>query len=182
MPGPFSIPAIYPLKRWLLLLEVGLAIRIFPTIPPAFRNSPSQCAVTMSLIRRIRRSKPAQKSIYNALNWVMRKNKDLQTLNCGLVPKSGYRVGRKYGENSISRLGLELYHPVAQEFPNTLSEKRLLEMGCGGGAAYIADRFQPKSLVAIDFSTQSIRLCKGRYKADNLAFEIGDANDLRFKN
>ncbi|MDA0349416.1 MAG: class I SAM-dependent methyltransferase [Verrucomicrobia bacterium] len=138
----------------------------------------------MSLIRKIRRSKPAQKCTYNVLNWVMRKNADLQTLNCGLVPKSGFQVGEEYGENAISRLGLELYHYVAQQYPTYFSEKRLLEIGRGrgGGAAYIADRFQPKSVVGIDFSTQSIRLSKNRYKANNLSFEIGDASDLRFDN
>lgn len=137
----------------------------------------------MSLTRKLRRSKIAQKLVYDALNWMTRHNEDLMTLNCGIVAPNGIQLGKTFTGSPLAQSGLGLYHYVAQESGIDLSDKKLLEIGCGrgGGTAYIVETFRPRFTQAIDFSNQSIQLCQDRYnKIANLCFQYGEATNLPY--
>jgi SAM-dependent methyltransferase len=58
----------------------------------------------------------------------------------------------------------------------------VLEVGCGrgGGAAYVARALGPRRVVAVDLSPRAIALCRDRFRQSNLAFEVGDAEQLPF--
>lgn len=143
----------------------------------------SKSSSILALTRRIRLNKRVQKWAYNTLNWILRNNDDLQTLNCGLVPQGGFQVDESFGDALLTRLGLELYHHAGSHFPIPVAGKKILELGCGrgGGTAYLAKVFLPRKIVGVDFSTRSIQLCQQRYRAPNLHFQIGDATRPTFQ-
>ena len=136
----------------------------------------------ISVKQRIRRSPWVNKRIYNFLNRILRNNADLQTLNCGLIPKSGYQVDAATAPKLLTRLGLELYHLVGSQISNQLS-KTILEIGCGrgGGTHYFLNQFKPDRLIGIDFSRESIRICRQRYKIPELRFVLANALQLPFE-
>lgn len=83
-------------------------------------------------------------------------------------------------EDAPHRYCIQLYHYVA-----AASDPRgrdVLEIGCGrgGGAAYIARRFRPRSLTGLDFSDRAIRFCDARHRLPGLRFVPGDAEHLPF--
>ena len=79
-----------------------------------------------------------------------------------------------------NRSSIHLYHHVASAVP--LSGLEVLEVGCGrgGGAAYVARALGPRRMVAVDLSPRAIDLCRARFSAPNLAFQVGDAERLPF--
>ncbi len=59
--------------------------------------------------------------------------------------------------------------------------KEVLEIGSGrgGGASWIARTYNPKSLMAVDYSAEAVRLSQGWFAGqDNLEFKEGNAQDL----
>jgi ubiquinone/menaquinone biosynthesis C-methylase UbiE len=63
-----------------------------------------------------------------------------------------------------------------------LKDKEVLEIGCGagGGAAFIARNYQPKSLTAIDLLPVNIAAAEARGSVPGLTFAVGDATSLDF--
>jgi ubiquinone/menaquinone biosynthesis C-methylase UbiE len=81
---------------------------------------------------------------------------------------------------SDDRLGLQLYAEVAR--PGRLANKDVLEIGCGrgGGTAFVAEHFAPRSLVGLDLASGAIRGCTARHARPGLRFVRGDAERLPF--
>ncbi|MGF1498741.1 MAG: class I SAM-dependent methyltransferase [Elainellaceae cyanobacterium] len=80
----------------------------------------------------------------------------------------------------IERYCLQLYHYAATRVP--IQGKDVLEVGCGrgGGAAYVAQNLNPRSLLGIDLANGNINLCKRTYAESNLKFLVGNAESLAF--
>lgn len=77
------------------------------------------------------------------------------------------------------RLFIQLYNMNIRDVK--VEGKELLEIGSGrgGGASWIARTYNPKSLLAVDYSTEAVRLSQGWFAAqDNLEFKEGNAQDL----
>ena len=136
----------------------------------------------MSLTRKIRRSKVAQKLTYDALNWITRNDDELKTLNCGIVPPNGFQLNEQLLNQALTQPGIELYNYVVQESGIDLTDKELLEIGCGrgGGTAHIADIYSPGHTHGIDFSNRSIQICRKCYPSKTLSLEVGEATDLPY--
>ena len=136
----------------------------------------------MSLTRKIRRSKVAQKLTYDALNWITRNDDELKTLNCGIVPPNGFQLNEQLLNQALTQPGIELYNYVVQESGIDLTDKELLEIGCGrgGGTAHIANIYSPGHTHGIDFSNRSIQLCRKCYPSKTLSLEVGEATDLPY--
>jgi len=82
--------------------------------------------------------------------------------------------------NETGRSFVQLYDVVARGAP--VAGRELLEVGCGrgGGAAYVARALGPRRMVAVDLSPRAIELCRARFDASNLSFQVGDAERLPF--
>ncbi len=66
--------------------------------------------------------------------------------------------------------------------PNLLKNKSVLEIGVGNGKTLKSILKQyPKSVTAIDFSKESIKICKSEFKDKNLKFIKSDTANLPFK-
>jgi ubiquinone/menaquinone biosynthesis C-methylase UbiE len=82
-----------------------------------------------------------------------------------------------------------LVHPwhktVAKLLPD-LSRKSVLEIGCGQGgfAIWLAQKYPTAHITAVDFSDRAIEIARARSVDFNagVAFEVGDAEQLRFPN
>jgi len=88
--------------------------------------------------------------------------------------------GESAGERSADRFGLALYAEVAGAAE--LSGKDLLEVGCGrgGGAAFVFERFAPRSMTGLDLARQAIESCRARHARPGLEFVAGNAERLPF--
>ncbi len=85
-------------------------------------------------------------------------------------------------EDEKHRYCIQLYHHVASAI-NWLGVDALeVGSGRGGGAAYIAKQFKPKSYLGIDITTSSIDFANRRYSVDGLSFLQCDADNLPFEN
>lgn len=111
-----------------------------------------------------------------------RHNEDLMTLNCGIVTPNRIQLSKTFTGGPLAQPGLELYHYVIQESGIDLTDKKLLEIGCGrgGGTAYVVKTFRPRFTQATDFSNRSIQICQDRYKSANLNFKCGEATNLPY--
>ena len=76
--------------------------------------------------------------------------------------------------------GLQLYAAVAGAAD--LTGQDVLEVGCGrgGGAAFVFERFGPRSMTGLDLSGRAIKRCRRRYGRPGLTFVAGDAEQLPF--
>ena len=80
------------------------------------------------------------------------------------------------------RYCIQLYHHVVQGVD--ITNKDVLEVGSGrgGGAAYIAKKFAPASMIGLDFAQNAIDFCKSYHASvKNLLFFHGDAEDMPFE-
>lgn len=79
------------------------------------------------------------------------------------------------------RYGIQLYRAAVA--PVELGGCDVLEVGSGrgGGAAYLARTFAPRSYTAVDFAPQAVRFCQAHHHAPGLAFLPGDAEALPFE-
>jgi SAM-dependent methyltransferase len=78
------------------------------------------------------------------------------------------------------RYGLQLYAAVAGAAD--LAGQDVLEVGCGrgGGAAFVFERFGPRSVTGLDLAHRAIDGCRRRYGRPGLSFVAGDADQLPF--
>ena len=77
------------------------------------------------------------------------------------------------------RLFIQLYHMNIRGIE--IEGREVLEVGSGrgGGASWIAKTLKPESLVAIDYSSEAVRLCQSWYHdQENLKFLEGNAENL----
>lgn len=81
---------------------------------------------------------------------------------------------------SVEQLSADLYAKVAGAVD--LSGTDVLEVGCGrgGGAAYVARTFGPRSVTGVDFAKRAIRECRRSFPRAGLRFVEGDAENLAF--
>jgi len=104
---------------------------------------------------------------------------DLRLMNYGYVPLSG---DRQYLElepaDEPFRYPLQLYHHVVNRL--NLTGKDVVEVGCGrgGGAAFLATRYKPASLIGIDLSPVAVARCRAAYQAPGLCFAVGRAEAI----
>ncbi|HEU4713542.1 MAG TPA: class I SAM-dependent methyltransferase [Pyrinomonadaceae bacterium] len=78
------------------------------------------------------------------------------------------------------RLFIQMYRHVLKSAD--LKDKDVLEIGCGagGGAAFIAREYQPRSLTAIDLLPVNIESAEERGAIPGLTFAVGDGTALQF--
>jgi len=83
-------------------------------------------------------------------------------------------------ENEKNRYPAQLYYKTSSVID--LSEKDILEVGCGrgGGLSFVTDSLNPKSAIGIDLNRKAIKFCNKFYKNDKLSFVQADAQDLPF--
>jgi ubiquinone/menaquinone biosynthesis C-methylase UbiE len=109
------------------------------------------------------------------------KSTDWTFINYGYAPIDCQNVKiqleKKDEEN---RFYIQLYHHIACTV--NLNNKSLLEVGCGrgGGADYIMRYLNPKTVIGVDFSENSIALCNEYYNLDGLTFLTANAEFLPF--
>jgi len=68
---------------------------------------------------------------------------------------------------------------------NALQGKHVLEIGSGRGkgAAYIAQEFNPKSIIGVDLNEERVALASNSFRETaNLKYRVGNALNLAFKN
>jgi SAM-dependent methyltransferase len=82
--------------------------------------------------------------------------------------------------DGADRYGLQLYAAVAGAADVTGQD--VLEVGCGrgGGAAFVFERFGPRSVIGLDLAHRAIDGCRRRYGRAGLTFVAGDAEQLPF--
>jgi SAM-dependent methyltransferase len=63
-----------------------------------------------------------------------------------------------------------------------LTGQDVLEVGCGrgGGAAFVFERFGPRSVTGLDLARRAVDSCRRRYGRAGLSFVAGDAEQLPF--
>ena len=97
----------------------------------------------------------------------------------------GYKDGKELKllkEDEPNRLFIQLYNMNIRDVD--LKGKEVVEVGSGrgGGASWIAKTYNPKSLMAFDFSKDAVGLASNWYSSQkNLSFKIGNAEDLPLK-
>ena len=77
------------------------------------------------------------------------------------------------------RLFIQLYNMNIRDVE--MEGKKVLEVGSGrgGGASWIARTYNPKSLLAVDYSAEAVALSKEWFSSqENLEFREGNAQDL----
>ena len=100
-------------------------------------------------------------------------------MNYGYASLDGDAVPGAAG-GGADRYGLQLYAAVAGAA--NLTGQDVLEVGCGrgGGAAFVFERFGPRSVTGLDLAHRAIDGCRRRYGRAGLTFVAGDAEQLPF--
>jgi ubiquinone/menaquinone biosynthesis C-methylase UbiE len=83
-------------------------------------------------------------------------------------------------EEEQDRYQLQMYHHLAVAVPWEGRDALEVGSGRGGGAGYIARRFQPRSLVGLDLSRKAVDFCSSHYHRPGLSFRQGNAEQLPF--
>jgi len=78
------------------------------------------------------------------------------------------------------RFGLQLYSKVAGAVK--LADTDVLEVGCGrgAGAAFVLERFAPRSVTGVDLAGRAIAFGRSRHARPGLELRTGDAERLPF--
>ncbi|KPK92534.1 MAG: hypothetical protein AMJ88_10775 [Anaerolineae bacterium SM23_ 63] len=85
-------------------------------------------------------------------------------------------------EDEEHRYCIQLYHHVASAISWIGVDALELGSGRGGGAAYIAKQFKPKSYIGIDITASSVNFSNQRHSIEGLSFRQCDADNLPFEN
>ena len=129
----------------------------------------------MSLLKKL-----AVQKWYEGLAQVSRGRHELTFMNYGYAGTDVAQLALTPQE-AEHRHAVQLYHQVATA--TSLEGLDVLEVGCGrgGGAAYVARTFGPKSYTAVDLSPTQIELCKSTFADTRVRFQVEDAEKLRFE-
>jgi len=101
-------------------------------------------------------------------------------MNMGYAPTDG--TGPCFldvnGEPEIMRFSLQLYDFVGRQ--RRLAGRDVLEVGCGrgGGAAWLAGRYGPRSYTAVDWCHANVAFCARTHGHPGLRFMQSDAEQL----
>lgn len=122
--------------------------------------------------------------VHRLYNYLARRYPTTQwtTMNYGYAPVEGETLPIA-AVLSDERYALQLYARVATSGRHgaDLSACDIVEIGSGrgGGAAFVATTFHPKSYLALDISAPATALARARYaNIDRLRFAVGDAERL----
>jgi ubiquinone/menaquinone biosynthesis C-methylase UbiE len=104
-------------------------------------------------------------------------------MNHGFIPDDGKLVefDKEDEEERTGITSFQLYHEVASQVP--IEGKDVVEIGCGrgGGAAYIAKYLKPKTMTAIDISSNAVKFANAFHKPKsrgNIHFQQGHACNI----
>ena len=141
-------------------LSMGLPARIFYII---MRLSPSRIRMRMwkGLYQRMARSQ---------------KDSDFRFMNYGFMDDTVLELSEK---DEDDRLFIQLYDMNIRDVE--IEGKEILEVGSGrgGGASWIAKTYNPRLLVAVDYSEEAVRLSQTWFsEQENLQFKVGNAEKL----
>jgi len=105
---------------------------------------------------------------------------DAACMNYGYAPLDQDGGGPATATADQEPFSHALYEHVAGTWP--LAGREVLEVGCGrgGGAAFVAARFDVARLTGLDFSEKSIDFCRAQHRDQRLRFIVGDAEQLPF--
>lgn len=106
------------------------------------------------------------------------RDADLPLMNYGYASLNGDRAPALRPEDEKHRWSIQLYHHVASAVE--LAGREVLEVGSGrgGGAAYVARAFRPKSLLGVDRCRKAVEFSARTYAVEGLSFRHGDAEAL----
>tara|TARA_B100000674_G_scaffold490243_2_gene505710 strand:+ start:747 stop:1559 length:813 start_codon:yes stop_codon:yes gene_type:complete len=142
---------------------MGLPARLFYIVmrlsPPSFRSR-----MWMWLYQRMARSQTNSK--FRFMNYGFNDDEEIELSE----------------NDEADRLFIQLYHMNIRGIE--IEGREVLEVGSGrgGGASWIAKTLKPESLVAIDYSSEAVRLCRAWYHdQENLRFLEGNAENLPTK-
>tara|TARA_B100000953_G_scaffold192686_1_gene158676 strand:- start:131 stop:730 length:600 start_codon:yes stop_codon:yes gene_type:complete len=145
-------------------MAMGIPARIFATL---LRISPGRMRNWMWKWWYQRLAKAHKKGDFRFMNYGYKDNKELSLLK----------------EDEPNRLFIQLYNMNIRDVD--LKGKEVVEVGSGrgGGASWIAKAYNPKRLIAFDFSKDAVGLANNWYQSqENLSFEVGNAEDLPLEN
>jgi fatty-acid O-methyltransferase len=116
------------------------------------------------------------KSMYGYLS--RRADDDVIFLNCAYEQNPPMAIPLDPGDEPY-RYPIQLYHATATQ-NGVLTEKQILEVGCGhgGGASYLTRTFKPASYIGLDLNTAGITFCRHRHQLPGLEFIQGHAENL----
>ncbi len=101
-------------------------------------------------------------------------------MNMGYAPTdgSGPRFLELNGDREIMRFSLQLYDFVGRQ--RRLAGRDVLEVGCGrgGGAAWLAGQYGPRSYTAVDWCHANVAFCARTHSQPGLRFMQSDAEYL----
>lgn len=118
------------------------------------------------------------RSWYEALV-VIDRQKQITFMNYGYAdPDSSQNPLTFSSKEDVNRYAIQMYHHVASGAE--LVDKEVVEIGSGrgGGAAYVARTFKPRSMLGIDISKNAVDFCNTFYSYKGLSFRQGDAENL----
>ena len=136
-------------------LSTGIPARIFYSV---MRLAPSRVRMRMwrGLYQRMARSQ---------------KDSNFRFMNYGFTDGDELELSP---EDEGDRLFIQLYNMNIRDVE--IEGKEVLEVGSGrgGGASWISRKYNPKYLLAVDYSDEAIRLSQGWFSdQDNLEFRVG---------
>ncbi len=110
---------------------------------------------------------------------------EVMLMNYGYAPASGDSSTDLVPQEELERLCLQLYDRVFRDALTELApiaSRDILEVGSGrgGGAAFLARHYAPKSYVGLDFSSNNVAVCNEHHRLPNLSFRVGDAEAMPF--
>ena len=104
------------------------------------------------------------------------KDSNFRFMNYGFTDGDELKISP---EDEGDRLFIQLYNMNIRDVE--IGGKEVLEVGSGrgGGASWIARKYNPKYLLAVDYSDEAILLSQGWFSdQDNLEFRVGNAQQL----
>jgi SAM-dependent methyltransferase len=136
--------------------------------------------VAFSLWRRFKRTPRFHQLTYDVLARFTMKQRNWGLMNFGFAFPDGSKPLELTPTEESERYGLQMYHKVIGNI--SLENRTVLEVGCGrgGGAQFLARRFQPSHFTGVDLSKETIRFCQRTYDDSQLEFRRDNAMNLSF--
>ena len=141
-------------------LSTGIPARIFYSV---MRLAPSRVRMRMwrGLYQRMAKSQ---------------KDSNFRFMNYGFTDGDELELS---SEDEGDRLFIQLYNMNIRDVEIEGNEVLEVGSGRGGGASWISRKYNPKYLLAVDYSDEAIRLSQGWFSdQDNLEFKVGNAQQL----